>query len=193
MKKIEVIKYDGSREVYDQEKVLSSIVRAGVKKEQVLKILANVESQLFNGMPTSRLYQLVAQEIEKQTALKHPYLYRLREALAKIDSLDFEGFISQVLEKQGFTCQKNVIVPGFCVSHQIDVIAKGPNHGLFYVEVKHHRNFHRDSGLGTVTELWARLTGWRYALNGVQSKGLEKMVEDLGLAEVDKMIKKVVN
>ena len=229
-------KYDGSREAYNQNKVLSSIVRSGVRKNEVVKILGRVESKIYDGISTGELYQVVAKEIEKQISPKCSHFYRLREALGKMGSFDFEEFATKLLEKQGYLCQHDIIVPGFCVSHQIDIIAKDKNDILFYVEIKHHRNFHRNCGLGAMTEFWARLedltkgfnngqnkynfskawlitntkfsghakkysrckelklTGWRYTLNDTQKeKGMEKMVEELGLSEVDKLIEKVIN
>ena len=173
-RKIFVTKYDGSREAYNQKKVLGSIVRAGVKKDEVVKILGLVEAKLYDGIPTSEIYQIIA--------AVHPHLYRLREALAKMGSIDFEKFVKKVLEKEGFSCQWNQIVAGFCIEHQLDIIAQNKQiskacfsqaqnkaHKLYFVEVKHHRNFHRDSGLGTVAELWARFedlkTGFSHGRN----------------------------
>lgn len=154
--KIFVTKYDGSRQTYNQEKVLGSIFRSGVKKEDALKVLTQVEAKLYDGISTKELYQLVHEEIDRQGFHQHARFYRLREALAKMDPLDFEKFIKKILEKEGYECQWNVMVQGFCIDHQLDVIAKKDNQ-LFFVEVKHHQNPHRDCGLGTVAELWARL------------------------------------
>jgi len=156
VKKIYVTKYDGTRQAYDQRKVLNSILRAGVRRNEVTKILAQVESQLYNNIPTAKLYQIVAAEIEKQASLAHSDFYRLREALAKIGPTDFEKFVKRILDQSRYSCQWNQIVSGFCIEHQLDVVAKGQDNRFYMVEVKHHRNFHRESGLGTVAELWAR-------------------------------------
>jgi len=236
MRKIEVVKHDGSRQAYDQAKVLNSILRAGVAREKALPILSRVEAKLYDHIPTAELYQLVAQEIKKAGLVQHSRFYRLREALAKMDSIDFEKFVDQVLSQSGYLCQWNQLVSGFCIEHQVDVVAENKQQELFFVEVKHHRNFHRECGLGTMAELWARLedlrkgfrtgrtkknfanawlitntkfsdhakryarcqglrlSGWRFSLNGQQTdEGLEKMLEKLGLAEVDKMIRNLIN
>ncbi|KPJ70467.1 hypothetical protein AMJ51_01820 [Microgenomates bacterium DG_75] len=155
--KITVVKYDGREEAYNQKKVLDSILRAGVNKEEAQKILSQVEAKLHDKITTKKLYQIVHQEIVRQNLPIQSNFYRLREALAKMDSIDFEKFIKEILEKEGYASQWNVIVPGFCVEHQIDVIAKNKSNETFFVEVKHHRNFHRDCGLGEMAELWGRL------------------------------------
>jgi hypothetical protein len=156
LKKVFVIKHDGSRQLYDQQKVLSSILRSGVEKKQAINILGQVESKLYDGIPTKEIYRIVSEEIKK-SGLVHPSrLYRLRELLAKMDPIDFEKFIHQCLNQDGFESQWNILVDGFCIDHQLDIIAKDQEGTTFYVEVKHKRNPHRDIGLGTVAEVWAR-------------------------------------
>lgn len=154
--KIRVRKASGDYEPFLEEKVRSSLQRAGVEKELIENIIAHIKEQLYDEIPTKELYRLIHEEIDRQGLHQHAQFYRLREALAKVDPSDFEKFIKKILEKEGYKCQWNVIVQGFCIDHQVDVIAKKDKQ-LFFVEVKHHRNPHRDCGLGTVTELWARL------------------------------------
>ena len=170
MKKIKLTKHDGSRQLYDQKKVVNSILRAGIRKDKVTQILGVVEAKLYDAMSTAELYHLVAQEIEKAGLTKHSRFYRLREALAKMDPIDFEKFVDQILSQAGYSCQWNLIVRGFCVEHQIDVIARDNQGKLFFVEVKHHRHFHRDSGLGTIAELWAQLEDLRKGFENKRSQ-----------------------
>lgn len=158
MKKIWVTKYSGEKEPYDQNKVVGSILRSGIDKAQVSKILAVVENQFYDGIATSEIYRLIGSEIKNSglAPVGHQF-YRLREGLAKMGPFEFEGFVGAVLSRQNFVCQADVIVKGYCVSHQIDLIAQDQQHGLYYVEIKHHCNFHRHTDLGTVAEVWARL------------------------------------
>jgi len=169
LKEINVIKYDGTREAYSQEKVVNSLLRAGVEKEEVTKILAEIEAQLYDDIPTSKLYEIVNSSLDKSDFIRGPHLYRLREILAKMGPIDFEKFVQKMLEKEGYTCQWNTIVKGLCVEHQVDLIAKKEGK-TYFVEVKHHTNFHRNCGLGTVVELWGRLDDLQ---NGFK-QGLDK-------------------
>ena len=231
MKKIFVIKYNGERQPYDRRKVLSSILHSGVEKTKVFEILKKTEDKLYNNIPTRELYQIVYSEIENYGLKQHSRIYRLREALSRLDSADFEKFVKVFLEKGGFSCIWNKKIQGFCIDHQVDVIAE-KNKEIFFVEVKKHKNFHRDSGLGTVAELWARLEdlqkgfkagktkinianawlitntkfsdyakryskckglkllGWRYNSSAEgKTKGLEKMIENLGVGMVAGIVK----
>ncbi len=156
IKNIFVTKYGGEKQKYSQEKVLSSITRSGIEKNKALAVLINVESKLFDGISTQKLYKIVAGEIEKQGLKIGLHTYKLREALAKMGSFDFEKFVLRTLEKDDYECAYNIIVRGECVEHQIDVIAQKQQR-LYYVEVKHHRNYHRNCSLGTICEVQARL------------------------------------
>lgn len=156
LKKVFVTKHNGSRQLYDQQKVLSSILRSGAEKKQAINILGKVEAKLYDGIPTKELYQIVIEEIKKTSLISLSSIYRLRELLAKMDPIDFEKFIHLCLEQGGFESLWNTIVDGFCIDHQLDIIAKDQGGTTFYIEVKHKRNPHRDIGLGTVAEVWAR-------------------------------------
>ncbi|MFC1726918.1 restriction endonuclease [Patescibacteria group bacterium] len=155
-KKINVIKHGGSSELYDRQKVLQSILRSQVNDHQAQEILSRVEKRLHDGISTKSLYQIVNREIVRQDLPHCSDLYRLREAVATMDSIDFEKFVKEILTKEGFEAQWNLILNGLCIDHQIDVVAKNKNGQVYYVEVKHHRHYHRDTGLGTVIELWGR-------------------------------------
>ncbi len=123
MKEIFVIKYNGKRQLYDRQKVLSSILHSGVQKNKVLEILKKIEGKLYNNISSKELYQIVSREIEKYGLKQHSRTYRLREALSRLDSSDFEKFVKAFLEKEGFKCIWNQKIQGFCIDHQVDVIA----------------------------------------------------------------------
>ena len=170
MKKISVTKYDGTREAYSQEKLVHSILRSGVKHDEVIPLLTKIESRLYEGIPTSEIYQMVHGTINEAGFQQSSRFYRIREAMAKMGSIQFEQFVAKILDKEGFSCQWNVIVPGFCIEHQIDVIAKNENGESFYIEVKHHRNPHRLCGLGIVAEIWARLEDLKHGYETGKNK-----------------------
>ena len=140
MKEISVIKYSGKLQPYDRNKVLNSILHSGVQKTKVLEILKKVEGKLYNNISTKELYQIVFTEIENYGLKQHSKTYRLREALSRLDPVDFEKFVKAFLEKEGFSCIWNRKIQGFCIDHQIDVIAE-KNKEIFFVEVKKHKNF----------------------------------------------------
>lgn len=156
MHQITVIKWDGRKELYDQNKVVASLVRSGVSQPALGGLLGEIEGQLIDPITTKRLFEIVDNVLSLYKLDRPRELYHLRDKLAAIDPFEFEKFIQKILEQEGYQCEWNVVVPGFWVEHQIDVVAKKENK-VIMVEVKHHDNPHRLTGLGDVCELWARL------------------------------------
>lgn len=154
--KIFVTKYDGSRQAYNPQKLLSSLTRCQVSKAEAERIVAGVEEKLFDGISTNQIYEIIYTHLQKHGTKGQYKAYRLREALALIDPQTFEKFVQRLLENQGFACAWNQILKGRCSTHQIDVLAQKPGQ-TFLVEVKHHENPHRESGLTEVLALRARL------------------------------------
>ena len=154
-KKVWVRKFDGQKELFDEQKALNSILRAGVNKKNAPLVLAKIESRLYPGISTKEIYGFLHQEL-KQSGLKpESKFFRLREALGKMGPLDFEKLVAQILSLERFNSEWNVFLQGRCTEHQIDVLAS--NKGQSYlVEVKRRRNPHRDTGLGEIIELWGR-------------------------------------
>ncbi len=155
MESLNVIKYSGEKETFNEKKVLGSIVNSGLTREEALGILAHIKPKLYDGISTRDLYKLVYETVDKESRTDNVSLYRMRETLGEIGSFEFEKFVKGLLEKRGFDCIYDSIIEGCCVAHQVDIIAKKKDE-IFYVEVKHHKNYHRDTGLGEVCEIWAR-------------------------------------
>lgn len=154
---ISVTKQSGKREPYYAQKVLDSIVRSRVEPGKAQEILGKIEGKLYDGISTEELYRLVYRAIVEEGLKEASTFYQLREAIARMDSRDFEQFVSDILASQGLETVWNQIVPGGCVDHQGDVIAKDKAGRVYWVEVKHHFEYHRDTDLGTMVEMWGRL------------------------------------
>ena len=59
---------------------------------------------------------------------------------------EFEVFVRVLLANKGFEVSPNRIIPGKCVEHEVDAIAR--KGGLtYFVEAKHHVNYHTPTGL----------------------------------------------
>ncbi len=155
MSKIWVTKNDGSQQAYDQAKVLNAMKMAGIKQDRIPVILLEIEKKLYPGITTSEIYKNLHSEIASKTSTLDAKFFRAREGLAKIGSFVFEKLVAEILQTMGYSCSWNVIVQGHCTEHQADVIAEKNGQKLF-VEVKHHRNEHRETGLGDAVETWGR-------------------------------------
>jgi len=141
-----VRKADGSRQLFDREKVVRTCLRMGASRKIAEEVVMKVEKQLYDNMPTSKILQIVQNLLHShKPTLRH--LLDLRRGLSLMDSKpEFEVFVRVLLANKGFEVSPNRIVPGKCVEHEVDAIAT--KWGLtYFVEAKHHVNYHTPTGL----------------------------------------------
>lgn len=153
---IYVIKSDGSKEPFDVAKLERSLKKAGASSRTVLEILNKVETGLTNDITTHEIYKRAFDLLhveEKPIALK----YSLKRAIMDLgpSGFPFEDFIAEIFRHRGFTAETGKIVRGFCVEHEIDVIAWN-DEKLIMVEAKFHNELGVKSDLKTALYVKAR-------------------------------------
>ncbi len=140
-----VKKADGTTQPYKRAKVITTCLRLRASKETAETIADKIESQLYDGIPTKKILQMIYKYLTDSPMVKHQI--DLRKAISLLrPHPDFEQFIRMILEEYGFTVSDSQIVQGKCVEHEIDAIAHRGDK-TYLVEIKHHRNHHSYSGL----------------------------------------------
>ena len=141
-----VTKADGSKQLFDREKVVRTCLRMGVTRDIAEEIAGKVEMKIYDGIETSKILQMIFRLISKhKPAIRH--LVDLRKALGLMSPKpDFERFIQILLSEHGYEVTPNQIIRGKCVEHEVDAIAR-KNGVTYIVEVKHHFNYHTFTGL----------------------------------------------
>lgn len=139
MSDIFVIKATGEREPFSEEKVIRSIRRAGIPDSLQSEVLSHVKEKIYPEIPTSEVYHHIIEFLGKST---YPYTrnrYSLKQAIMDLGptGFPFERFIAAVLREQGYQCQTDVIIPGLCISHEVDVLAEYDNQQIM-IECKFH-------------------------------------------------------
>jgi len=137
----QVKKANGEFEQFSEDKVLSSIKRAGIPKELQDSVLSEVKSKLYNNIPTFEIYQII---IDSLSRTEQPYAtarYSLKQAIMLLGptGYPFEDFVAKVLESQGYSTQTRQVLEGRCVNHEVDVIAEKEGQKIL-VEAKFHNN-----------------------------------------------------
>jgi len=151
-----VLKADGKREVFDEEKLRASLLHSGATEEAAEKVISHVLPELRDGMTTNDIYEhafSVLQKISKPVARS----YSLRRAVIDLgpSGFPFEDFIARVLEAKGFKCETRQTVLGGCVPHEVDVIAYNEKK-LVMVEAKFHNELGTKSDLKVALYIKAR-------------------------------------
>jgi hypothetical protein len=141
-----VTKADGSRQLFDREKVVKTCLRMGANRRIANEVADEVEARVFDGMSTGKVLQLIFRLLRKHTPTIQHFL-DLRKGLSLMDSKpEFERFVQILLAHHGFEVTPNQIIKGRCVGHEVDAIAR--KEGVtYFVEAKHHSNYHTPTGL----------------------------------------------
>ncbi len=141
-----VTKADGTKQLFDREKVVRTCLRMGASREIADEVAGRVEESLYDGMPTSKILQMILGLLRKyKPTIRH--VLDLRRGLSLMDSKpEFENFVQLLLAHNGFEVTPNRLVTGKCVTHEVDAIARKDG-VTYFVEAKHHVNYHALTGL----------------------------------------------
>ena len=140
-----VIKTSGEREPFSLIKLRRSLVRSGADDATTEMVISHVIPELHDGMKTAAIYKHAFSLLKKS---KYPVAvrYSLRKAVMELgpSGFPFEKFVAEVLRGKGYTAETGVILPGFCVSHEVDILMEKDNRHIF-AECK----FHNQQGIKT--------------------------------------------
>ena len=144
--RVYVTKADGTRQLFDREKVVRTCLRMGASRKIADDVAEKVESNLYDGISTSKILQMTFRLLRRyKPAIRH--LLDLRKGLSLMDSKpEFETFVQILLAHSGFEVTPNRLLTGRCVKHEVDAIARKDG-VTYFVEAKHHVNYHTLTGL----------------------------------------------
>jgi hypothetical protein len=133
-----IVKASGEKVPFSAAKLKKSLLHSGAPAELVNTIVQKVTDEVYEGMPTRKIYK-------RAFALLRGYRascasrYKLKQAIYELGptGFPFERFISAVLSHSGFKTKSNQRYRGKCVSHEIDVVATN-SEGTRLIECKYH-------------------------------------------------------
>jgi hypothetical protein len=129
-------------------------MRMSIGRKAAEAVVDKIESKLYDGMTTKEILKLVF-KYTKEYKPEIAYEIDLRQSIALLrPKPDFEQFIARMLNAEGYEVETNNIVLGKCTEHEVDAIAR-KGRDIVCVEVKHHYQHHRYTGLGVFLESWA--------------------------------------
>jgi hypothetical protein len=153
---ITITKSDGTKELFEEEKLVSSLKRVGTSPEAIEAIVDEVENRIQDGMSTADIYRMAFLLLRKH-ASHVAVRYSVRRALAELgpDGFPFEKFVARIFQSKGYQTLTDQHVMGSCIEHEIDVVAwKGD--ALAMVEAKFHNEFDLKSDVKVALYVKAR-------------------------------------
>ncbi len=138
--KPEIIKADGTVEIFDGVKLEASLRRAGATDTAAERIRHTIESSMGPMAESSDVYKRAFQMLRAE-ARPAAARYSLRRALFDLGPTGhpFEDFVAELFKKEGWTVEGRRIIPGKCVPHEVDVYASRGNEHLA-AELKYHNS-----------------------------------------------------
>ena len=143
---IQVIKADGTMQAYDRNKVMRTIRNYGIPDGEAEAVIEEIERHLHDRMRTRDILRLI-----RTVGRKYQPVVAERTNVRRAIGLfrpkpDFELYVQALLAGSGYEVGEGRILKGRCGEHEVDAIAA--KDGItYFVEVKHHHNHHRMTGL----------------------------------------------
>jgi hypothetical protein len=134
-------KSSGETELFDTQKLRVSLEKAGTPES----LITHIVHEIYRQKPhtSNQIHELVIRILEDQ---HEPIAarYNLKRALMELGpaGYPFEKFVGHLLEEMGYQVKVDQIVQGFCVEHEVDVLAQKDAQRIM-IECK----FHNQSGL----------------------------------------------
>jgi hypothetical protein len=136
-----VTKADGTKEVYNEEKIRQSASRVGVPHDLQDEMLEEIRGRLFDGISTKDIFDLIKEFLHSSESPHLAMKYNLKGALAELgpSGYPFEQYVALLLQGVGYTTKTNQTLPGKCVTHEVDVLAV-KDQKTYFIEAKFHKN-----------------------------------------------------
>ena len=135
---IMITKASGKKALFDGNKVSQSLQRVGADDDLIEEVLAEISKSLAEGTSTHKIYQIAFRLLRKKSRTLAAK-YHLKQAIMQLgkSGYPFEKYVAEILRHQGYRTQNNQLIEGYCVTHEVDVVAKRNNQTNF-VECKYH-------------------------------------------------------
>lgn len=138
VKEVNIIKASGASEPFSEQKLRRSLERVNAPTALITEIIIHIKSELKEGMKTSKIYSHAFSLLKRKEHLAASR-YSIKKALLELgpSGYPFEKIVAELLKSDGYAVETDKVIEGYCVSHEVDVIAEKNNHRIF-VECKFH-------------------------------------------------------
>lgn len=135
---MDVVKSTGTKTKFSIGKLRASLRHSGADERLIQHIVDTVRDELYQGISTKEIYNRAFAMLKKKKAA-FASKYKLKKALYELGptGFPFEKFIAAILDYSGYRTEVGKIMPGICVTHEIDVFAEKNGH-ISIVECKFH-------------------------------------------------------
>ena len=129
-----VIKSDGNTETINPDKIINSLIKSGCTRKQAEMAFDHIKGNMHDGTTTEEIHNMAydfLEGMEHRLAIK----YSLKKAIMGLgpQGFVFERFIAKILSNYGYETNVGLMIRGFCINHEVDVVATKDNR-VFLIE-----------------------------------------------------------
>jgi Holliday junction resolvase-like predicted endonuclease len=138
IKGMDIIKASGEREKFSEKKLFESLRNSGASKTVAEKVQQTVLAKIEKISTTDQLAKSVLKQLRRED-LRAAARYRLKGGMIDLGPTGFlfERYMARVLHEYGYSALTNQFVQGYCLEHEVDIMAsKGDTR--YIVEAKYH-------------------------------------------------------
>ncbi len=135
-----IVKASGEKEKFSEAKLYESLKRAGTKPQTAKEVVKKVKSFIHPNTQSEEILKGATLHLRQRDAISAAR-YNLKRAIMDLGPTGyiFEDYIAAILREYGYQTVVGRLVPGRCVTHEVDVEArKDQKH--FMVECKYHND-----------------------------------------------------
>lgn len=135
---LNITKASGQQVPFDIKKFQRSLENSGAGHEVIQQVSQYILSEIDDSITTKQLYKKAYAYLRKISG-SVASRYSLKKAILDLgpSGYPFEKFVGELLKYQGYQVEVGRVVRGFCVNHEIDVIASKDDKRIM-VECKFH-------------------------------------------------------
>jgi hypothetical protein len=135
---IKIRKKTGEIVDFSVEKLKKSLKHSGADEQSIEQVVGYVSRHLYDNITSTEIYKMA---YEKLNDIRSVFAsrYKLKKAIYELgpSGFPFERLVSAILEKTGYQTEIGAIIKGYCVEHEIDVLATKDNR-YHIIECKFH-------------------------------------------------------
>lgn len=122
---VTVIKFNGEKEPFSEEKIRASASRVGVPEAMQDKLIDEINSKLYDGITTKEIFNFIKSYLNTHNKSGLASKFNLKQGLAQLgpSGYPFEKFVARILHKLNYSTKTNQMLAGRCVRHEVDVVA----------------------------------------------------------------------
>ena len=176
MEQLLVKKYDGTLMPFDRFRLLNSLKRSGAASNIAELITKAIELESYDGISTKIIYRKASKllsKYERGSGVK----YRLKQAMMDLgpSGYPFEKFVAELFKQRGFEVEVGVMMQGWSVMHEVDVVAQNPDK-YYVIECKFHNNQATKSDVKIPMYIYSRVQDLHKVLKRGEAKDKKSYV-----------------